>query len=208
MSFIEQNKTWILPVLAIGAAAVVWINVRTFSGTPPPPPQEPLVETQVAQTAQPLQPAPPAPSSGEANLWEDLLPLAFVPTALEARASFEHRALTALTRTDLDEDAAALPVGRPAGEPGRPLPRPQGTGPAPAPAAPAFAPQLDFVIEGPEGPRAWFAGRGYRPGQTLHDQPFLVQGIRFDPAPQVVLKGSGGLSTRSTHPSPPSKELH
>ncbi len=204
MSFVERNKTWILPALLVGAAGVVWMNVRTFSDAPAPvtvPPPRDLPATAEAAPA----PAPPVTQGAlEGNLWDDLLALAVVPADLGDRGPFEQRALTTLTPAQLAGDDASAPLARPGLEPGRPLRSAEPVSGAQA----VSAPQPDFLIEGPAGSRVWFEGRGYGQGQALRDQPFRVQSIEFDPAPLVRLKGSRGLATRSTRPVvPTSKEL-
>lgn len=201
MSFVERNKAWILPALAVGAAAVVYLNVRTLSA---PTPSTPL--PSAAHSAEPPPPsaAPAAVPGADAHLWDDLLPLAVVPAGLEGRETFERRALTTLGAADLIGSAPPAGLARPDSEPGRPVPVAPSGGAAPA----TPAPHPDFLIQGPAGARAWFEGRGYRPGQTLQGQPFQVQGVELDPAPRVHLKGAGGLATRSTRlPAPPPKEL-
>lgn len=195
MSFVEDNKAWILPLLGLGAAAVIWLNVRTFNA-PPAAPQEPLPPSATAPPAPPPAEVQSAPVQDE-SLWEDLRPTAFVPADLETRGSLEQQALSRLP-----PEAFLPPPGaqilRPAGgEPApvqRRLPSAQGTTPAPAPPP-------DFLIEGPAGSRAWFDGQGYRPGQALRARPFTVHGIRFSPTPQVTLQGPAGTTTRSTRPA-------
>ena len=202
MSFVERNKTWILPALALGTAAVVWMNVRTFSDTPAPVAVSSPQERPATEAIPP--PAPPVTQGAvEGNLWDDLLALAVVPADLGDRGPFEQRALTTLTPTQLAGDDTVATLARPDLEPGRPTRSSEpvaGTQAVPAP-------QPDFLIEGPAGSRAWFEGRGYGRGQALRDQPFRVQSIEFDPAPLVRLQGSQGLATRSTRPVPTSKEL-
>ncbi len=203
MSFVERNKTWILPALAAGAAAVVWMNMRTFSDTPAPVAVPPPLELPAAAAIIPA--AAPAASQGalEDNLWEDLLALAVVPAAVGDRGPFEQRALSALTPAQLAGAAAAAPLARPGAEPGH---HPPSTSQVGGPQAGA-APQPDFLIEGPAGSRAWFEGRGYGQGQALRDKPFRIQSIELDPAPLVRLKGSQGIASRSTRSIRTSKEL-
>ena len=206
MSFVERNKTWILPALAVGAMAVVWMNMRTFSETAPPAPVPPPREGSASAATPPITaPAapPPTPGASDSNLWDDLLPLAVIPVDLSSQEPFERRALTALTVGDLADTVPREAVGRPFSEPGRPQVLPSQAGAIPA----VPAPQPDFLITGPAGSRAWFEGRSYGKGQTLHGQPYLVQSIQLDPAPLVRLKGSSGLAIRSTRSDQPSKEL-
>lgn len=202
MSFVERNKTWILPALAVGAAAVVYLNVTTLSDTAPP---KPLPSPTLAGAEVPPPAITQAPMPGaDAHVWDDLLPLAVVPAGLESREAFERRSLSALGAAELNSALPPEPVLRPATEPGRPMPVARTGGATPG----TPAPSPDFLIQGPTGSKAWFDGRGYRPGQALQDQPFQIQSIELDPDPRVRLKGSDGLSTRSTRrTAPPSKEL-
>lgn len=195
MSFVEDNKTWILPLLGLGAAAVVWFNVRTFTpATPANPAPAPVAE---APQPPPAPVAAPAPSPGEA-LWDDLRPVAAVPKELEGRAALEQQALASL-RPAAFASPAAPSVQRPGGTEPAPLQRKAAL---PKAAAPSPAPQPDFLIEGPGGTQAWFDGQGYRTGQPLKGRAFTVQGIHVRP-PQVTLQGPSGSASRSTRPAPP-----
>lgn len=195
MSFVEDNKVWILPLLGVGAAAVIWLNVRTFNA-PPATPQEPLPAPTSDGPAPPPAEAQPAPVQDE-TLWEDLRPVAFVPAELETRGPLEQRALAHLSPEAFLPPPSAQ-VLRPGG--GEPAPVQRRT-PSTQEAKPAPAPPPDFLIEGPAGSQAWFEGQGYRPGQTLRARPFTVHGIRFTPTPQVTLQGPAGTTTRSTRPA-------
>ncbi len=198
MSFVEDNKTWILPLLGLGAAAVVWFNVRSFSQ----PATLPGPENQAAQSAPvapalPASEAPTAQGVGEA-LWDDLRPLAFVPPDLEARAAFEQQALANLGPEAFVHPAAAQVIPLRWTEPARP--QWKATGLPGAAAQPM--PQPDFLIEGPGGAKAWFDGHGYRSGQVLKGRPFTVESIRIQPTPKVTFQGSPGSVPRSPRPAP------
>lgn len=197
MSFIENNKTWLLPVLGLGAAAVIWMNVRAFSPSPPIV-QEPLHPVETAPAPLAVAAVQPTPGSNE-SLWDDLRPVAFVPADLEARATFEQKALASLPPAALSTPGAPSVI-RPSGpEPSR-APRKVSL---PGDGAPVAAPPPpDFLIDGPGGAQAWFEGQGYRTGQPLKGRPFSVQGIRILPTPRVTLQGPSGPTTRSTRPTP------
>jgi hypothetical protein len=196
MSFIENNKTWILPLLGLGAAAVVWMNVRAFN--PPPPTQEPPHPIEAAPAPVVVPTAQPIPGLND-SLWDDLRPVAFVPAGLGVQASFEQKALISLPPEAFSSPDSAR-VDRPSGpEPAWIAPK----APGPSQATPAPAPPPpDFLIDGPSGPRAWFRGHGYRTGQPLKDSPFSVMGIRIMPTPRVTLQGPSGLTNRTTRPTP------
>ena len=197
MSFVENNKTWILPVLGLGAAAVIWLNVRAFSSAPPTlQPPLPAVETNPAY----LAPTDINASLGNnESLWDDLRPVAFVPAGLEARTTFEQKALSSLPPGAFSAPGAPS-VARPSGpEPSRSMRKVS----LPGESTPVSAPPTpDFLIDGPGGTQAWFEGQGYRTGQPLKGSPFSVQGIRILPTPRVTFLGPSGPSTRSTRPTP------
>lgn len=195
MSFIENNKTWILPLLGLGAAAVIWMNVRAFSPASPAV-QEPSPPIETT----PTRPADiPPPSGINDTLWDDLRPVAFVPTGLESRATFDQKALSSLPLA-----AFSAPVAHPVARPNKLEPaRSPRKVTLPGESAPvASAPPPDFLIDGPGGAQAWFEGQGYRTGQPLKGHPFSVQGIRILPTPRVMLQGPSGATTRSTRPNP------
>ncbi|MDP1833257.1 MAG: hypothetical protein Q8K67_14460 [Geothrix sp.] len=201
MSFVEDHKTWILPLLGLGAAAVVWINVRTFS--PAAPGQEPQPVLESAPIPQAAPEAPPSPGIGEA-LWDDLRPVAFVPPELEARGALEQQALSSLP-----PEAFASPMAPPVLRPGGPEPgwRPRNA-PGSGAGAPVAVPQADFLIEGPAGTQAWYDGHGYRAGQPLKGRPYTIQGIRIRPRPGVTLQGPPGSALRRPRDTPaPAPEI-
>jgi len=202
MSFIENNKTWILPLLGLGAAGVIWMNVRAFN-PPPPAAQEPL--PSVESTPSPLAVADAPSTSGiNESLWDDLRPVAFVPTSLEAHATFEQKALHSLPPEAFSTPGAPS-VARPSGsEPSRSSrTMPGSPGPGTPGTAPQVAPSPDFLIDGPGGPQAWFDGRGYRIGQPLKGRPFSVRGIRLLPTPKATLQTTqGAMPEPKTKPAP------
>ena len=187
MSFIEKNKTWILPLLGLGAAGVIWMNVRAFNPAPSTAP-EPLPPVEAAPSPLAVADAPPASGINE-SLWDELRPVAFVPTSLEVRATFEQKALHSLPPEAFSTPEAPS-VARPSGsEPSRSsrtMPGSTGSG-APG-TAPQPAPSPDFLIDGPGGAKAWFDGQGYRIGQPLKGRPYSVKGIRMLPTPKATLQ--------------------
>ncbi len=207
MSYIENNKAWILPLLGVGTAGVIWMNVRTFNPPPStaqetlPPAGAPAASPAAAAPPTVTPPLPPVPD-GNQSLWDDLRPVAFVPAALEASATFEQNALSSLPSGAFSAPGLASVV-RPVGpEPRQNAPRASLPGTGTPAAALAVAPPPDFLIDGPGGAQAWFEGQGYHTGQALKGHPFQVQGIRILPWPQVTLQGPAGSTTHSTRPAP------
>jgi hypothetical protein len=196
MSFIEDHKTWILPLLGLGAVAVIWLNVRAFSPQSPTV-QEPLPPIEAAQAPLAHADIQPIPGSGE-SIWDDLRPVAFVPSDLEAHAAFEKKALSSLPPEAFSAPDAPTVLRPSAPEPSRNAQKAR----VPDEVARVPAPPPDFLIDGPGGPQAWFEGHGYRTGQPMKGHPFTVQSIRILPTPRVTLQGPSGPATRSTRPTP------
>jgi hypothetical protein len=196
MSFVEANKTWILPLLGLGAATVIWLNVRTFN-QPSPTAQELPHPAATAPAPQATPEAPPTPVLDEA-LWDDLRAVAFVPADLETRTPFEQKALSGLSPQAYLAPRPLAVIRRSGAEPARDF-RPT----VPQDHAKSQpGPPPDFLIDGPNGPQAWFDGHGYRTGQPLKGRPFAVKAISLTPTLRVTLEGSKGPASRSTRPIP------
>lgn len=201
MSFVERNKAWILPLLLVAGAGVVYLNVRTLSGPTQAPSEPGTTASGPAGVPAPATPAAPVPSDTQASpapdtsLWEDLKPLAVVPSGLEPSEALQSRATAVLGDEVLHPRLPPRPAFPVPPNPVGPRPPVRASG---AGTAPGIAPDPDFLIEIPEGRRAWFSGEGYREHQKLDGSPFLIRRIHRD---RVVLEGPGGPQTRSTHPS-------
>lgn len=202
MSFVEKHKAWLLPLLALGAGGVVYLNLQTFSGgtkTPPPDASATPEATPAdsGQTPPAPQPAPPAtalsPATVEStgpDLWSDLKRHAIVPPPLDQEAQLQTLARSSLS---LESTAPSGSVPRP-GWYRDPLPKPKEEGGSVDSTPP---PEVDFLVTTPEGTRAWFEGQGYRAGQSLNGKPFVVGSTT---PTHVDLKGAGGRTRRWTNP--------
>lgn len=189
MSFIEKNKAWILPLLGVAAAGVVYLNIRTMSAPPAPPAAPPAPEPVAAPAT------PEGTSSGD--LWEDLRKFAAPPPALADENGFRDQARRSTGGAlRVPEADATLPSPSAVREP-KPISEPKpksGAGPE-TPSHPP--PGLDFLIQGPTGSRAWLEGRPYRSGEKIPGQPLQVGSIGFA---SVELKGPKGRTILSTNP--------
>ena len=200
MSFVERNKLWLLPILAVGVGAVAWFNYRTFAGPKPPATEASQATTStvaspVALSSAPLP--PPEPVSGSGGMWDDLKALAVVPGDLNRLDALDTQGRAPLPVAALRESPGDLiRLGGPRMWEARNRPRPAGAGelePAPPP---------DILIELPEGSRVWFDGVGYREQQELGRAPWRVRRIH----PKAVeLQGPGGTEVKSIHPAPKSE---
>ncbi len=194
MSFIEKNKAWILPLLGVGLLGVLYLNLRPTPAASPAgaPTQGPEAAAQVAATS-PSLPERPAESPGS-DLWEDLRGLAAPPPFLADENGFRdlgRRSVMALLQAPGPSAALGIPSG---------VREPQAAAdPAlKSGAAPGIAPpELDFLIHGPAGARAWLNGQPYRSGEPLPGQTLSVGPIGFT---SVVLKGPKGRTVLSTNP--------
>ena len=190
MSFVEKNKAWLLPLLAVGVGGVVYLNFGTSSSTPKPATPDPPAQASApppvaAPTAAPATPTAGAPTS---DLWSDLKAQALVPGPLGQDEDLEVRARQPL---NIESPTAPDSVARPAWI-RDPQPRSH-----PESAASTPAPEVDFLVTSPSGSQAWFDGHGYKPGETLNGTPFRVGPI----APSSVdLSGPGGSTRRWTNP--------
>lgn len=198
MSFVEKNKAWLLPLLGVGVAAVVYLNLRS------PAPAGPLDPPPAAAAAvAPPGPTPlhPAAAADPNDLWSDLKALAAPPASLQDEALLRERSRARLDGL-LD---GVFPTGLP-----RPVavreaqPAPQAGGP-PAPVAAAAAPppmpELGFILSGPEGLTAWFQGRSCRAGQAIPASAFRVGAIHWNRA--EVIGPTGKTVVEYTHPHLP-----
>ncbi|BDU72207.1 hypothetical protein [Mesoterricola silvestris] len=139
MSFVERNRRWLLPALALPLAGVAWMNLP---GTARP-------ATGGASPAPLAAQAPPAPASAYAEDNEVL------PLLLAGRQS--------LSPPDLV--APRAPRTHPVRWTG--LNEARGPAPAPRPQAAAPVPRLDFLLETPTRLEAWMGGRACREGDAL-----------------------------------------
>ena len=190
-SYIERNKLWLLPLLGVGAAAVVILNIRGASSSPPPP------ESQ-AQSQMEVPPVPEAPPAGTGtDLWADLKALETVPASLAQDGPIMVRSHLALGKAMDPPAPPEVPVPRPA-EPELRKAQPPPVESVPA-AAPLPPPEPDFVIQGSKGRRVWIDGRPFTEGQNVQDSPYRVGRIGRS---RVEILGPQGTTTRSTIPHP------
>jgi hypothetical protein len=207
VSFVEKHKLWLLPLLGAGVLAVVYFNYRSLhhpvadaaaappaADAPAPAPAAPAADA-AAQASPALSPAPAAEAAaaapaGEANgLWGDLEALAQPPPEVVDAGALRDRSRASLDPLLGPAFPAELP--RPGtvrqAEPARAAAL--GAQPAPLvlPEAPP-PPELAFILSGPDGLSAWFAGRPYREGQTLPGG-YRVTAVRWNGA---TLAGPGG----------------
>ncbi len=178
MSFVEKHKAWLLPLLGLAAAGVVYMNIRTFQGSAAP---------AVAE-GQPPEP----PADGDGDLWADLRGLAEVPSALKDEGALRARARTGVSDLMKPLDPPSVPRPAAVREPKAPTP----PGPA-AEAAPGEPPPLDFLVQDGQGGRAWFEGAPFRKGQALPGTRLVVGPISGS---KVTLKGPSGSRVLSTNP--------
>jgi hypothetical protein len=180
----EQNKRWLLPVLGVALAGVVWMNLPDRSAPARPEPREP---------AAPAGQEPPETAAG--GFGADLRALAAPPPSAN--------------RPDALLQAGRQPLGPGLRRP--PLPPrlhpgqwPELDEPAPAaPAAPVAAgplPTVEFTIATGTRREAWVKGRGYSPGAVLEGGYTLR---RITDTGGVVLSGPRGeveLPLPAKHP--------
>ena len=205
MSFVEKNKAWLLPLLVVGAAAVIYMDFHT-SAPAAALPAAPALPAQAGPANGPATtPAPPpsvpspAMGGGPGAIWDDLKALAHPPAAI-----LEENALRQRCRSNLD---ALLDVRFPTG-----LPRPGAVreassersapppGPGAAPARPAPPmPELSFILSGPGGLRAWFKGRPYREGDEIAGGGFRVGSIRRNRVGLVDAAGKTVIQYTDSH---------
>lgn len=201
MSFIEKNKVWLLPLLALGVFGVGYMNYRTFTGETAAASASDEAAQEAApqaETAAPTEgPAPVADQGSEAaqesdNLWADLEMFAVVPGELAQEGPLRDRARVALDPA-LTQDSPLL-LDKPIRSSLQLVRAKSGGGAGAEPGAP---PQLDFLIHTPQGSYAWFEGRGYRVGESLAEGGYVVSRIG---AMSVELTGPGGSVLEYTNP--------
>jgi len=219
VSFVEKNKAWLLPLLAVGVLAVVYMNIRTMSASPTPatpPSAEPELppsaesEAPAPDAAPPMESSPLTPATGAADagpdLWADLRGMATPPPYLAEENTFRDLARrSALEAIQRQPKPAALTLPSGVREPQPPVEAADVSGPKGSP-VPSQLPELDFLIHGASGSRAWLEGKSYRSGQVLEGNLLSVGPIR---STSVELKGPSGktrtiLSTNPLHPPEPS----
>jgi len=217
VSFVEKNKAWLLPLLAVGVLAVVYMNIRTMSASPTPPAQ-PSTDSEASAVADSEVPAgpetpvavPSAPLSPGADagpdLWADLRGMAVPPPYLADENTFRdlaRRSALAAIQDQPKPGTLTLPTG--VREPLAPVEAADKSGPVGSLSS-SQIPELDFLIHGASGSRAWLEGKGYRSGQVLEGNLLSVGPIR---STSVELKSPSGktrtiLSTNPLHPPEPS----
>lgn len=205
MSFVEKNKAWLLPLLGVAVLGVVYMNLRTAFSPPAPPAPPAGSEAPAPETQAQVAPAPAAerpPDATGADLWEDLRGFAVAPPFLADENSFRDQARrSALAAIHEHPQQAVLTVPAGVREPLPPPPKEKaGLG---GPVSSGTVPELDFLIHGARGPRAWLEGKPYRTGQMVEGDGFQVGPIGYT---SVELHGPAGkgktiLSTNPLHPS-------
>ena len=211
MSFVEKNKAWLLPILGVGVASVLFMNYRSFKPSIP----DPVVQAAPATLATPAEAmATPILDPGTAaktgtDLWADLKNLAEPPREYKAASELRTRCQRNLDELLDPHFPAELPRPGPVRE-ATPLPAPASA--VSHPAAPsalqastqptaAAVPELSFILSGPDGLSAWYHGRPYRRGQTLPGGSYRVTALTWD---QVTLAGPDGQAlVQSTNPPSP-----
>jgi hypothetical protein len=195
VSFIEKNKAWILPLLGVGVLGVLYMNFRPSPASPVSGPEPVAPAPQGAEVPPPV-PVKPA-GAAEGDLWEDLRGFAALPPVLADENGFRDQARRSAVSI-LPAPGPSARLSSPTGvrEP-QPAPSPD-VKPGPVQASDANpSPELDFLIHGPAGARAWLDGLPYRSGESIPGQPLSVGPIG---ANSVVLKGPKGKTILSTNP--------
>lgn len=168
MSFAERHKAWLLPLLALGVAGVVYMNIQMLGPkTPPSPPPGAPAAAAVAPSA-----SAPLPEEGQGKeLWGDL-------KALEAPSPRLLDTVELMRLGESPQDWTSPSRGavlHPDRWPRLSLPRPAAKSPLAGAAASADAPpepppalpQVIFVGRTPSGPVVWIEQRPYREGDRL-----------------------------------------
>jgi len=227
VSFVEKNKAWLLPLLAVGVLGVVYLNIRTMTASPAPPAlpsaeSEPNPATPAegaAPEAAPAAPGADAPPPVAADsqvptrpgadsgldLWADLRGLAAAPPYLADENTFRDLARrSALDAIRSQPQPGILTVPSGVREPLLSAEASEKSG-VNASLPSSQVPELDFLIHGTTGSRAWLEGKPYRAGQILDGNQLSVGPIS---STSVVLKGPSGktrtiLSTNPLHSPEP-----
>ena len=207
MSFIERNKTWLLPVLAVGVVAVLWSNLHDSGPSPTtatpaapesatPSPQGAPVTGEAPSTPAPVAapPSPLPPLGPEA--WADLRPLNSASVVLKPSLDLAAEATHPLSHAQLFpppfQSSASQSLASPAM-----LVLPKSGNSASA----AEPPPLEFISRTPDGLRAWYDGVGFKAGQTILGTAYRVLEIR---PPAVVIEGPDGRRKQTTFTIQPS----
>ena len=194
MSFVEKHKAWLLPLLGVGVAGVIYLTLPSSAPTPPPAPAAPLPAASAAAAAPVALAAPapliaPAPAAPGGDLWSDLQALAKPPDALLQEETLRVRCRANLG--SLLEAPAPVRLGRPGwvreAESGM-APPPSALAALPAP-APAVLPVVDFVLSGSRGASAWIQGHAYRAGEAIAGGPYAVTSIEWNRVGFIGPKG-------------------
>jgi hypothetical protein len=195
VSFIEKNKAWILPLLGVGVLGVLYLNLRPSPAAPLPAPGTEAAAPAIADAS--LPPQEMAAGAAETDIWVDLRVFAVPPPFLADENSFRDRARRSAQEA-LRGEPAPMALALP-GAVREPAPLPEsGEKPGVGSETPATPPpELDFLIHGATGARAWFEGQPYRSGQALEGKALSVGPIGNH---SVELKGPKGKTILSTNP--------
>jgi hypothetical protein len=175
VSFAERHKRWLLPLLGIALAGVVWLNLpaRTPAAAPgpkvpaPASPESasgsagaPSPDQTEAREPGPSGPAPEPPALGTASLEDnDTLPL-LLAGRQPVIGTLRNGPRPPVLHPDQWAGLAQGPQPAAASASASAVDRPAPT--------PATAPRtLDFTLESATRQEVWVGGRGYRPGDTL-----------------------------------------
>lgn len=207
MSFAERNKTWLLPVLAVGVVAVFWFNLHDSGPTPPPiaaaAPESTVSSPQGAPTPgeAPAAPAPvaaapsPLPPLGP-EAWADLRPLNSASVVLKPSLDLAAEATHPLSHAQLFPPSFPSTASQSLASPAM-LVLPKSGNSASA----AEPPPLEFISRTPDGLRAWYDGVGFKAGQTILGTAYRV--VEIHP-PAVVIEGPDGRRKQTTFTFQPS----
>jgi len=203
-SFIERNKAWVLPLLGVAAAGVIYMNVKMLgpSAKAVAPPAPPPAAGAPGPAPQPVAPPPPAPPPQSApprpetpDLWSDLRALEEPWAGLNQTEAILARGGPSLTADLLRPPTPTLSTPKSLQVP---EPRPIAvSGPASGASAPAAPPpEVDFLIRNALGSAAWMEGSGFKVGQLLPGG-WRVRRITPD---MVEVEGPAGILRRWTNP--------
>ena len=193
MSFVEKNKAWLLPLLGVGVASVLFMNYRSLSAPAAGPtilqaPMAAPAAPELPPTGQELLASAPGPGAAK-DLWADLKPLAQPPAELAAESELRRKAQGRMDELLVAAFPTSLPMPGPVREASQPAPvRNPKPGPV-KPVAVSARPELEFIVSGPDGCSAWFQGRPYRQGEALPGGSYQVVAVTWN---HVTLKGPGG----------------